>query len=87
METLEGAANKRDQEHAIKLLRTFITIPQSDEDMQWAIDRMAQFKLSHNVDAFDCLIAAAASRNRLILYTRNIKHFQPLLGPLAVIPY
>lgn len=87
LETLEGAANKRDQQTAIELLRAFILVPQPDDDMSWAVERLSRLKLSHNIDAFDCLIAAAAHRLRLTLYTRNLKHFEPLLGSAAVRPY
>lgn len=87
LEILEGAANKHDQESAIKLLNNFIRVSQPDEDMQWAVQNLMKLKLTHNVDAFDCLIAAASYRLNLTLYTRNIKHFWPLLGKLAVRPY
>lgn len=35
----------------------------------------------------DCLIAAPAQRLGVPLYTRNLKHFSPLLGDLAVMAY
>jgi predicted nucleic acid-binding protein len=35
----------------------------------------------------DALIASAAYRLRVPLFTRNLKHFQPMLGPLVQKPY
>jgi predicted nucleic acid-binding protein len=87
MEVLEGATNKHDQQNAIKLLQSFILVTQPDEDIEWAVQSLRKFKLSHNVDAFDCLIAAATHRLNVTLYTRNMKHFSPLLGKLAAKPY
>lgn len=57
------------------------------DDHEWAIKQMLRYHLSHNVGAFDCLIAAPAYRLRLPLYTHNLKHFAPLLGDLARRPY
>lgn len=44
-------------------------------------------RLSQNVDMMDCLIAASVHRLGLPLYTRNLKHFLPLIGDLACKPY
>jgi predicted nucleic acid-binding protein len=49
--------------------------------------RALRFKLSHNIDIIDCLIASTAGRLSLPLFTRNLKHFVPLIGPLAHAPY
>ncbi|MEZ4670167.1 MAG: hypothetical protein R3E39_19855 [Anaerolineae bacterium] len=49
--------------------------------------QLFRLRLSHNVDSFDFLIAALAHRLQLPLYTRNLKHFGPLLGGLAVVAY
>lgn len=87
LEVLEGVTNKRDQQNAVKLLQSFVLVTQLDEDVEWAVQSLRKFKLSHNIDAFDCLIAATSDRLKLTLYTRNIKHFAPLLGKLAVKPY
>jgi predicted nucleic acid-binding protein len=53
----------------------------------WATEQLLRLKVSHGVDAFDCLIAAASHRLGVALYTRNLKHFQPLLAALAQSPY
>jgi len=53
----------------------------------WATEQLIVFNLSHNIDVFDCLIAAVSHRLQIPLYTRNLRHFEPLLGPLARPPY
>jgi predicted nucleic acid-binding protein len=45
------------------------------------------FTLSHGVGIMDCLIASVSYRLQVPLYTRNLKHFTPLLGALAQTPY
>jgi predicted nucleic acid-binding protein len=67
--------------------RHFERIDPLPEDFDWAIQRALKFKLSHNADMMDCLIASAAYRLNLPLYTSNLKHFLPLLGSLARKPY
>ncbi|MEO0561776.1 MAG: PIN domain-containing protein [Chloroflexota bacterium] len=87
LEIIQGAANKSAQENAITLLRDFRMVPIAPQDTAWATTQLIKVSLSHNVDALDALIAAPAARLQVPLYTRNLKHFQPLLGKLAVVPY
>jgi predicted nucleic acid-binding protein len=87
LELLEGANNKRHAENMLKRLQAFNSIGLIDGDYIWAINHMSSTRLSHNVDTMDCLIAAPAFRLQLPLYTRNLRHFTPLLGALAVKPY
>jgi predicted nucleic acid-binding protein len=87
LELIEGAGNLREQARAVELLRHFEKIEMAPEDFDWAIQQALQFRLSHNVDMMDCLIASASQRLGLPLFTRNMKHFQPLLGSLAQKPY
>jgi predicted nucleic acid-binding protein len=39
------------------------------------------------IGMMDCLIASVSLCLQLPLYTRNLRHFTPLLGTLAVKPY
>lgn len=87
MEVIRGTVNKVEQQRALKLLADFDMIYLSQDDMVWAIDQQIQFQLSHGVGVVDCLIAAPCVRLQLPIYTRNLKHFAPLLGSLAVQPY
>ncbi len=87
IEVLNGAQNRRDQQKAIKLLQDFGRIDLVSIDYDWAIAQTVRFKLSHNIGANDCLIAAVSNRLQVPLFTRNLKHFAPMLGALAQKPY
>ncbi len=87
LELLEGVANKRTQRRALSLLKRFERVDLTSADFDWAIQQAVLFRLSHSVDAMDCLIAAVSNRLQVPLYTRNLRHFAPLLGPLARQPY
>lgn len=87
LEVIEGAQNKNDLERALKLLRDFALVEFVQQDFEWATTMLITYRLSHGVDTLDCLIAAPSSRLNLTLYTRNLKHFMPLLGNLAQSPY
>jgi predicted nucleic acid-binding protein len=87
LEVLDGAANRTDQARAVRLLGHFERIEVLPADFDWAIRQALALRLSHQVDMMDCLIAASAHRLDLPVFTRNLKHFQPLIGPLAKSPY
>lgn len=87
LEVLSGAKDKLEQNRLQKLLRLFETVHLTADDQEWAVNNLVRYRLSHAVDEFDCLIAAPAARMNLTLYTRNLKHFTLMLGPLAQQPY
>ncbi len=87
MELMEGSENKTAQNKARKLAATFDMVYLTDTDFDWAMQYHAAYSLSHGVGLVDCLIAAPAARLEIPLYTRNLKHFAPLLGALAQQPY
>ena len=86
-EVIEGAPDKSRQQRALKLLTRFTLVELTVPDMIWATNALIRVNLSHNVDAFDCLIASVSYRLQLPLYTTNMKHFVPLLDALAQRPY
>jgi predicted nucleic acid-binding protein len=87
LEIVEGAKDSRAQRRAVQLLQRFDRTDPLPEDFDWAIEQALRLRLSHTVDMMDCLIASTAHRLSLPLYTRNMKHFVPLLGALARQPY
>jgi predicted nucleic acid-binding protein len=87
LELMEGSTHKDEQRRAITLLNDFALVEFTTSDLAWATQQLIKHRLSHSVDAFDCLIAAPSYRLQLPLYTRNLKHFAPLLGDLAQQPY
>jgi len=87
MEIINGSRNKAELLSEIKLLNRFTQIVPTEIDFSWGISQATQFRLSHNIDPLDCLIAASSQRLQLPLYTLNLKHFVPLIGALAQKPY
>ena len=87
LEVIEGNIDSHSRRDALRLLKRFELIAITSDDMTWAVEKLLIFNLSHNIDGYDCMIAAATQRLQLPLYTRNLKHFEPLIGVLAVRPY
>ena len=87
LEVIEGVENKIEMQQTTAFLDRFGLVELTVSDFDWATRQLIKYRLSHNIDAFDCLIAAPSYRLQLPLYTRNLKHFAPLLGKLAQEPY
>ena len=87
MEVMAGAENAQKQRRTGHFLSGFSMEYLTRPDLDWAMMQLAIYHLSHGVGILDCLIAAPAHRLQLPLYTRNLKHFTPLLGNLAQQPY
>ena len=83
LEVIEGVENTIEMQQTTVFLDRFGLVELTVSDFDWATQQLIKYRLSHNVDAFDCLIAAPSYRLGLPLYTRNLKHFAPLLGKLA----
>ncbi len=69
------------------LLSQFDFLYLTSADQQWAMQQIERFQFSHHIGKDDCLIASAAHRLQLPLYTHNLKDMTPLIGGLAVKPY
>lgn len=87
LEILEGVGSKVDQAIALRLLRRFEVVETIPDDGIWASTALISIGLAVRFDGYDCMIAAVSHRLHLPLYTRNLKHFKPLIGDLAVTPY
>ena len=87
MEVVEGAPNKLKQQQVIKLLSYFQLIHLTIEDQTWAMREHTKYNLSHNLGFPDALIAAPSHRLNLPIYTRNTKHFLPIIPNLVQKPY
>jgi hypothetical protein len=87
MEVLLGGRDKPSQRKALRFLTQFEMIYLVQADMDWAMQQLKAYRLSHNVGILDCLIAAPCHRLQVPLYTRNLKHFMPLLGAQVQQPY
>lgn len=87
LEIIQGCNSKREERLVIGILKRFVLVPTTDEDSRWATEQLIVLHLKLNVDKMDCLIAAPSYRLQVPTYTRNLKHFQPLLNDLAITPY
>ncbi len=78
LELLQGAKNKREQEHLKHFLVTFnfVILPLTATIGQNAARYIEQYALSSGLRAGDAIIAATAIENNKILCTANIKHFR-----------
>lgn len=87
MEILDGVENKPKQHIAVGLLNVYQLVELNTDDLVWASQQLLLYRLSHGIDSFDCMIASVHHRLQIPLYTRNLKHFTPLIGMLAQSPY
>lgn len=87
MEVMYGAPGKTGQAACKALLDQFEMEYLTASDMDWAMNQLVQYRLSHGVAVIDCLIASICHRLKVPLYTHNIKDFLPLIGTLAQKPY
>ncbi len=88
LEVMFGAPSKAGQARAKIILSRFTTLFLNDDDQAWAMEQMEQHRLSRGVGIHDCLIASAAYRLQVPVYTDNQKDFLKILPPnLVVKPY
>lgn len=87
MEMLQGARSNLNMTNVRRSLRPFDVIYLDEDDQRWAVQQLTRFHLSHGVGYSDCLIASAAHRLRLPLYTANLKHLGVVLPDFARQPY
>jgi len=87
LEVLQGAENRANYQRSIALLKAFELIDVTPTDIEWATEQMLKLTLRYHTEAMDFLIAAPSYRLQIPLYTRNLKHFTPLIGELARQPY
>lgn len=87
LEVMYGAGSKAHQVSSKTLLSQFDLLYLTSVDQAWAMEQMERFRLSHGISVNDCLIASAAHRLGLPLYTHNLKDMTPMIGKLAVKPY
>jgi len=87
MELIRGCRNAQDLAALTQFFQHTSIIQIQPAISQLAFDWMETFHLSHGLEIADALIAATAVSQQLILYTRNIRHFQSLPGLRVVRPY
>ena len=88
MEIMHGAAGKAGQAKCKAILNEFDMEYLTRTDMDWAMQQLERYGLSHGVEMNDCLIASVCHRLQVPLYTHNVKDMRVLLDePLIRIPY
>jgi predicted nucleic acid-binding protein len=83
MEVVQGAPNKDKQQQMLKILSVFQLVFTTEADQTWAMRQLQTYSLSHSIDLTDALIGAPAYRLQKALYTRNSKHFIPMIPTLV----
>ncbi len=86
-EVIQGTQSKADQKLALDTLQRFELIEVLQEDLIGGANLLLEWRPKLQIDAFDCIICATVIRMQLPFYTRNLKHFSPILGTLASSPY
>jgi predicted nucleic acid-binding protein len=87
METVQGATDTTKRAQAIRFLRQFFVEHPTADDNRWAMRQLGRFYLSHGIHLQDVMIASVAARLDVPLYTLNLRHYQPLPGLRALLPY
>ena len=86
-EVIVGTRDSRELLRLQRFLRPFPLESPTLEDWPEALNFLAKFHLSHNVDLPDCLIAATALRLKLPIATVNDRHFRLFPGLKVIRPY
>lgn len=87
MELIAGCRNKAEQRKVEHLLKDFSLLPIRAEDSLLAGDLYARYRLTHGVGILDCLIASTALGRKIVLFTKNEKHFAIFPGVTVRKPY
>src|SRR5688572_20767998 len=84
MEVMDGVPNKMGQAMCKTILSEFDIVYLGVRDMEWAMQQLETYRLTHGVGMNDCLIASICHRLQVPLYTHNLKHMRVLLDPTLV---
>jgi predicted nucleic acid-binding protein len=87
MELVAGCRNSVELSQLQNFLRQLTVLPVSPTVSLHAYQFMESFSLSHGLTIADALIAATTIDQSLVLYTRNVRHFQMIPGLVVVPPY
>ncbi len=87
LEVMYGAPGKRGQAACLDIMGKFEMVYPEQIDLDWAMQALQIYRLSHGVSILDTLIAAIAHRLQVPLYTDNVKDFPMLDAKLVIRPY
>jgi|688.fasta_scaffold384797_1 predicted nucleic acid-binding protein len=88
LEVMYGSPNKREQTRTKALLDQLNMAYLTQADMDWAMQQLLTYRLSHGIAIMDCLMASVCHRLQVPLYTHNVRDMTILLGSALVVkPY
>lgn len=88
LEVMHGAPGKAGQATCKAILSQFDMEYLTPTDMDWAMQQLERYRLSHGVGINDCLIASVCQRLHVPLYTHNLRDMRVLLDEVLVVrPY
>jgi predicted nucleic acid-binding protein len=88
LEIMSGAPGKAGQATCKAILSQFDMAYPTPADMDWAMQQLERYRLSHGVGMNDCLIASVVQRLQAPVYTHNLKDMRVLLDESLVMkPY
>ena len=87
LEVMYGAPGKRGQVACLAIMQKFDMIYPERADLDWTMQGLQTYRLSHGVSILDTLIASIAHRLQVPLYTDNVKDFPMLDAKLVIRPY
>jgi predicted nucleic acid-binding protein len=87
MELVAGCRDAAELRQIQRFLRQVASLPVSTSISQSAYQLMEAYSLSHGLQIPDALIAATALENGLVLFTKNVRHFQMIPGLTVNRPY
>jgi predicted nucleic acid-binding protein len=87
MELIRGCRNARELRQVQTLLAEMTVLPVSVAASETAYRLIEALYLSHGLAVPDALIAATAIEHGLAVYTRNVRHFEPISGLKVIRPY
>ena len=87
MELLIGCRDQREMAATQRFLERITVLTLSPQASRLAFGIVENYRLSHGMQMADAFIAATAIKRRLVLYTRNLRHFQMIAGLQVVRPY
>jgi len=79
-ELIFGARDKRSLSNLEKILGKYSVNWGSDLVNQRALEILIKYRLKQGIGILECMLAATALENKMILITDNIKHFRGIEG-------
>ncbi len=87
MELIRGCRATAELRQVQRMLSEVLVLPVSAAASETAYRLIEALFLSHGLAIPDALIVATAIEHGLVVYTRNVRHFEPVSGLRVIKPY